>query len=264
MSGILGQKRSLLVFLLSFILLLPVGARVNAESFDSEQYIYDFAGLLTGKEEAELQSISSKLGKERNTAFIIITVNGTEGKKLIQYVEDFYDEHGPGYDQAFGNTAILAIDLDKRDVYLAGFKKAEQYLDDGRLDQIREKITPDLSEGNYYQAFSDFITTSHKYMGYEPGVNPENILFTWWFQLIASIIVGGVAVMFMAYRSGGRITVNEQTYMDGNQSRIISKYDNFVRQTVTRERKPSDNSKSGGGGGISSGGHSHSGSSGKF
>ncbi|UTW70336.1 hypothetical protein KHA80_07350 [Anaerobacillus sp. HL2] len=35
-------------------------------------------------------------------------------------------------------------------------------LDNQRLDQIRSKITPDLSNGNYYKAFSAFITTSHK------------------------------------------------------------------------------------------------------
>ena len=57
-----------------------------------------------------------------------------------------------------GNTALLIMDMQERDVYFAGFKKAEQYLDSGRLEMIRNKITPDLSEGEYFQAFSSFIT----------------------------------------------------------------------------------------------------------
>ena len=256
------QKRSLLSFFLVFLMLLPFGMAAKAQSFDRNQYIYDEAQLLTAKEKTDLQSQASQLGKKRNTAFIVVTVNGTDGKTLKRYVEDFYDKYAPGYDQPHGNTAILAIDMQKRNVYLAGFQKAEKYLDDSRLDQIREKITPDLSDGNYFQAFSAFLNTSDEYMNYKPGVNPENILFKWWFQLAAALVVAGVVVGLMAYRSGGRVTVNAGTYLNHDQSRVLSHYDNYIRTTVTKVKKPSNNSSSGGG--ISSGGHSHSGSGGKF
>ncbi|WHY86924.1 TPM domain-containing protein [Neobacillus novalis] len=290
MSRIFLQKRGLFFLMIVFLMLLPLAMPVKAENFDRSQYIYDFAHLLTDQEAADLQNLAKELGEARETAFIILTVSGTDGKDIVQYVEDFYDENAPGYDQPHGNTAILAIDMQERDIYLAGFKKAEQYLGDGRLDQIRENITPDLSDGHYFQAFLAFITTSHEYMGYEPsdgsssdgysgygpgessdgyngndsGADPENIFFQWWFQLIASIIVAAVIVAIMAYRSGGRVTVNAGTYMNSDQSRVLNKYDNFVRQTVTKQRKPSNNTNSGGGGGITGGGHSHSGSSGKF
>ncbi|WML38225.1 TPM domain-containing protein [Neobacillus sp. OS1-2] len=287
MSGNFVKKCSILFLFLTILLLLPLGLSVKAQDFDRNQYIYDSAGLLTTEEAAELQNLASELGNERETAFIILSLNGTDGKVLKQYVEDFYDEQAPGFDQPHGNTAILAIDMQERDVYLAGFKKAEQYLDDGRLDQIRDSITPDLSAGNYYQAFSAFLNTSYEFMSEEPSYssdgysgngsggspegyiaydsegNQENILFQWWFQLIVALIVGCTAVAIMAYRSGGRVTVNARTYMDSDKSKVVSKYDNFVNQTVTRQRKP-DNPKSGGGGGITGGGHSHSGSSGKF
>lgn len=292
------QKHRLLFFMMALLLVLPLWAPTTAKAatFDRNHYIYDEAHLLTDEEAAELQNLAAQLGAERETAFIVITLNGTDGKDIVQYVEDFYDEHAPGYDQPHGNTAILAIDMQERDIYLAGFYKAEQYLDDGTLDLIREEITPALSDGEYFQAFSDFITLSHEYMGneprtgsggysgndtggfadYQPGGNPngyydnngaangENLFFQWWFQLIVSLVAGSVVVATMAYRSGGRVTVNAQTYMDSNTSRVINRYDNFTHQTVTRTRKPSNNTSSGGGGGITGGGHSHSGSRGKF
>ncbi|SDN64534.1 YgcG family protein [Bacillus sp. OK048] len=289
MRGNYLQRRGIIVFMIA-LLLLPWGMPAKAESFDQAQYIYDYAHLLTDQEAANLQNLAKELGEERETAFIIITLNGTDGKDIVQYVEDFYDDKAPGYDQSHGNTAILAIDMQERDIYLAGFKKAEQYLDDGRLDQIRDNITPDLSESRYFQAFSLFLTTSYEYMGYEPtdgnssdgysgygpggssegynryesGVGHENLFFQWWFQLIASLLVAAVVVGMMAYRSGGRVTVNEQTYMNNERSKVLNQYDNYVRQTVTRQRKPSNDTKSGGGGGITGGGHSHSGSRGKF
>ncbi|QQZ11616.1 TPM domain-containing protein [Heyndrickxia vini] len=245
-----------------FVLFLP-RITAQAESLNQKQFVYDDAKLLTKEEKAELEALSSKLSKERNTAFLIITVNGTEGKNFVQYVEDFYDEKAPGYDKPHGNTAILFLDMKNRDVHLEGYKKAEDYLGNNRLDSIRKKITPFLSSGDYFKAFSSFITLSHEYMGYRPGISPDNLVFKWWFQLIVAIGLAGVIVGLMAYRTGGRVTVNSHTYLNSNQSRIINKSDRFVRQTVTKQKKPSNNNNSGGGG-ISRGGHSHSGSSGKF
>ena len=276
------KKRSLLVLLMMMLLVFPWGmSTAQAETFDRNHYIYDYAHLLKDEESAKLQQLANERGKERETAFIIITLDDTNGKDVFQYVEDFYDEHGPGYDQPHGNTAILAIDMNERDVYLAGFKKAEQYLDDSRLDLIREEITPDLSDGQYFDAFSGFINSAYEYMGIEPtsysgdgaigssegnngyeGQSSKNIFFQWWFQLIVSLIIAGVVVMIMAYRAGGRVTVNERTYMDSHRSKVVNQYDNFVRQTVTKQKKPPENTNSGGG--VTSGGHSHSGSGGKF
>jgi uncharacterized protein len=284
------QKRSLLVLLMMTLLVLPWGmSTVKAETFDRNHYIYDYAHLLTDEESVELQHVASERGKERETAFIIITLDDTKGKDIVQYVEDFYDEHGPGFDQPHGNTVILAIDMNERDVYLAGFKKAEQYLDNSRLDLIREELTPDLSDGQYFDAFSVFINRAYEYMGNEPdngelgytgngsigspqenisydikGHPSKNIFFQSWFQLIVSLIMAGVVVMIMAYRAGGRVTVNARTYMDSQRSKVVDQYDNFVRQTVTKQKKPSNNTNSGGGGGVTRGGHSHSGSRGKF
>lgn len=270
---------------------LPVQAETNPS------YVYDEAGLLTAQEVVELNQLAGKLGEERSTEFIIITLNGTGGKDIVKYVQDFYDEHAPGYDQPYGNTAILAIDMLERDIYLAGFKKAETYLNDQRLDRIRDSITQDLSAGRYYEAFSDFITLAHDYMGREPevsppnrgepggypGVNPgspyreyeseidpDNLLFQWWFQLLVSVAVGAGVVGIMAYWSGGRVTVNANTYMDRGKSQVLNQHDNFVNRTVTRRKIPKNESSGrggggfGGGGGITGGGHSHSGSRGKF
>lgn len=257
-------KKLSLLFFSALIILLPWEMNGHAEVSHQKQFVYDGAQLLTADEVVELEALSRNLGADRDTAFIILTLNGTEGKDIVQYVGDFYDEQAPGYNQPHGNTAILTIDMQERDVYLAGFKKAEEYLDDRRLDQIRNKITPALSEGQYFQAFSAFINMSHDYMGFEPGVNPENILFKWWFQLLVSIIFSGIIVTLMAYRSGGRVTVSDKTYMDSLNSGIIDKHDRYVRKTVTKRKKPSDTNKNGGGGGITGGGHSHSGSRGKF
>ncbi|WP_019640284.1 TPM domain-containing protein [Paenibacillus fonticola] len=254
---------SVLIFLAVY-LAVPGGIAAAAET---KTLIYDEANLLSPGEYDELNAMANEYGAKRETDIIIITSNNPENIDVVKMTEDFYDDRAPGYDKPHGNAVILTLDMNNRDVYLAGFYKAEQYLDDGRLAQIRNKITPNVSSGDYKLAFEKYIKTAHKYMGFKPGVNPDNPLFNIGFQLIAALVVGGIVVGIMAYRSGGRITVNRRTYEDASTSGIVGRQDQYLRTTTTKrkiERNTGGGSGGRGGGGITSGGHSHSGSRGKF
>ena len=257
----LFKKQS--IFAIILICLFAGEIVVQAQSTNQKQYIYDNADVLTSEEEKQLEALASTLSEERNTAFIIVTVNGTDGKSIREYMGDFYDEQAPGYDKPHGNTAMLTIDFEERDVFLSAFKLAEKYLDDDRLETIRLDITSDLTDGYYYDAFSNFMYDAHSYMGYLPDeVNPNSFFFQWWFQLAVSLVVAGVAVFIMVARSGGVVTVNGSTYIDQNQSGVVKRQDNYIRTTVTKQKKPDDSNSSGGG--TTGGGHSYSGSGGKF
>lgn len=259
-----------ILVVLSLLILMPLISNQIVLGAESKQRIYDFAQLLTPDEVKGLEALAAQHSKKRETDFIVLTSNDADGKDIVKYMEDFYDERGLGYDKAHGNTVIITLDMGARDVYVAGFYKGKKYLDNKRSDLVRQKITPQLSSGNYYEAFSSFIKTSSKYMGFRPGANPNSPIFNIWFQLIISLAVGSGVVGAMAYRTGAKMTVNEGTYRDVSKSRIVDRRDNYIRTTTTRIKKPSNNSSSGsgsgfgGGGGISRGGHSHSGSRGKF
>lgn len=254
----------ILLTVVSMFFVIPVHIEAVTEN---KTLIYDEANLLSADEYDELNALANQYSAKRETDIIIITSNNSENIDVVDMTENFYDEKAPGYNKNHGNAVILTLDMRNRDVYLAGFYKAETYLDDGRLDKIRNKITPDLSEGNYAKAFNKYIKTSYKYMGFKPGVNPDNILFNIWFQLGAALAIGGIAVSMMAYNSGGRHTVNRGTYEDAKTSGIVDRHDQYVRTTVTKTKieKPSGSKGGGGGGGgFTGGGHSHSGSRGKF
>ncbi|ANS77317.1 hypothetical protein AWM70_17960 [Paenibacillus yonginensis] len=241
-------------------------ASAASEGNANKSLIYDEAHLLTAEQTKELNELALRYGAERETDFIIFTTDNPENLDVVDLTENFYDEKAPGYDKSHGNAAILTLDMRNRDVYLAGFYKAEERLDDGRLQKIRSKITPDLTEGNYADAFETYIKTAYKYMGFKPGVNPDNILFNGWFQLGVAVVIGGIVVGIMAYRSGGTVTVNRMTYEDAATSGVLAQEDRYIRTTTTRRKieRQSSGSGGGGGGGRTGGGHSHSGSRGSF
>ncbi|KFF56512.1 hypothetical protein CM50_15405 [Bacillus subtilis] len=252
MRGFLG-KAIFVVFIM-----MPFLGIEAARASESQQHVYDHAHLLSKTEIEKLESLSAELGAKRDTDFIIITTKSTNGEDIADYAGDFYDRYGKG------STAILTIDMADREVFISGYQKAEKYLDNSRLNSIRNTISSDLSNENYFKAFETYIQLSYKDMGIKPGINPDNIFFTWWFQLIAAIAVGGIAVSIMLYQAGGKVTVNGNTYMDQRTSDVIDQYDTYIRTTVTRERKPSNDKDSGSDGGVTKGGTSYSGSRGSF
>lgn len=261
------KNRTILAILFFIAVYLAIPMRMTVAAAEVKTLIYDEAGLLNQDEYNELNRMANEYGAERETDIIIYTSNNDENMDVMELTEDFYDEQVSGSDNLQVNAAILTMDMRNRDFYLAGFYKGKKYLDDGRLDKINNKITPDLANGDYKLAFAKYIKTTHKYMGFEPGVNPDNILFNGWFQLAVSLGVGGIIVTMMAYRSGGRVTVNRQTYEDASTSGILDSQDQYTRTTTTKrkiEKNNSGGSGGGGGGGTTGGGHSHSGSRGSF
>ncbi|MEO3945302.1 TPM domain-containing protein [Gorillibacterium sp. CAU 1737] len=261
------RTKRLLLALVAFLLLSGIPAWIPATmaAGENKTLVYDEAGLLSPEERTELNELANQYGPDRETDFIIYTTLNPENTDVQKLAEDFYDEHGPGYDKTHGNAAILTLDTKNRELYLAGFYKAKTYLDDARLDKIKARITPYLSDDNYKMAFEEYLKTANRYMGFKPGVNPDNPLFNIWVQLGGALVIGGVVVGLMAYRSGGRVTVTGGTYLNHNSSSLLDQEDRYIRTTVTKTKISNDNnSGGGGGGGTSSGGHSHSGSRGSY
>ncbi|WP_036698736.1 TPM domain-containing protein [Paenibacillus taiwanensis] len=254
------------LFLIVTTLVAPLQlAAGEAASIHNKQLIYDEAGLLSQEAYNELNALANQYGVENETDIIIVTVNNESAIDVKRMTQGFYDEHAPGYDKPHGNAVILTLDMHARELYLAGFYKAKLYLDDKRLDRIRDQIAPDLTAGNYKQAFETYIQTAHEYMGFKPGVNPDNPFYKVWVQLGISVLIGGIIVTAMVYRSGGRVTVNARTYEDAASSGIIDNEDTYLHTNTTKRKiEKSSSGGSSGGGGTTSGGHSHSGSRGSF
>jgi len=265
---VVRRYAALLLWLgLSLFILLPAAHAAGGD----KQLIYDEAKLLTADERAELNALANQYGPERETDIIIYTSNNDKGADVLQMTEDFYDQRGPGYDKKHGNAVILTMDMKHREIYLAGFYKAESYLNNERLDKIRDRITPALAEGEYAKAFEQYIRTAYRYMDYAPGVNPDSIFFQLWFQIGVSVIFGVIVVGLMVRHREGRVEVNRYTYQDFDSGGLIEHHDNYLRTTTTRTRITNTNSGGSGGsgggsggGGVSGGGHSHSGSRGSF
>lgn len=277
---------------IGILLLVPLQTIHASGVEETKQLIYDEAGLLSDSQIEALNQRANEYRQSWDTDFIVYTSDNPAGTDVQVLMGDFYDEYERNSDVRNVNVVMLTLDMNNRELYVAGFYKGKEYVNNERADQIRDLVTPYLSAGDYEQAFTKFLDQANEFMGTEPapaydpgsgssgisspGVprsnyppasddDEESIISNGWFQLIVSLAVGGIAVGIMAVNAGGRVTVNRFTYEDSRNSGVVSRRDQYIRTTVSKRKIERDtNSGGGGGGGTTSGGHSHSGSRGSF
>ena len=250
-----------ILFIIISIVVSTFGSVVLA---DNKQRIYDDAEILTQAEISQLEKLASLYSEKRETDFIVLTTKDAS-KSAEQYMADFYDEQKLGYDKPNGNTAIISVNLSRNEVYLSGFYKGKTYLSSKRLDKIRQDVTSDLTEGQYASAFKIFFERADYYFDFKPSVNPDSLFYKTYFQFILALVLALIIVGIMLFQSNSKITTTENTYRDIERSKVIRRKDKYLRRVVTKSYSPKPKSGSGGGGGgMTGGGHSYSGSGGRF
>ena len=285
-------KQFITALLILTCLLIPLTfERQVSASIDSPK-VYDYYELFSEQEKEELEEILNQYTLEGEVDIVVLTTDNLEGKSKQKYMEDFFDNAYLGYDKELGDTVLLMLYMNPNDrsVEIQGYENSRFYITDDRIESILDEIVPYLSNGDYLKALEEYASLVANYMNTEvtaPNNNysnnnnnnsypsrqdsydsstsypsrSEDILRNPLVQLGASLILSGIVVGIMAYHSSGRITTNNRTYLNQQESKVTAHHDIYIRTTVSRVRKPQNNDNGGGhtGGGTSSGGHSHSG-----
>ena len=253
-----------------FFCLLVIGPKsvITTYAAPSDQKLFDDANLFTDKEKDKLESIITKNEKKGTVDIAIITKYDIGDKTKKEFLEDFYDEYGFGYNKEHGDTALILINMDPSDrgVEIQAYGAAKDYIDDDRTEHILDDIVPLLSNREFFKASKLFTKQAAYYMGNPSGYYVEsNTLKTILIRAAISIVAGIIVVGIMAYNSSGKVTTTDRTYLDSGTSRLVAHHDTYIRTSTSKVRKPTQQSASGGGGrssgggGVSRGGHSHSG-----
>lgn len=246
-------KRILAFLAFSFILLspalIPAGTAL-AVTTSGIQHIYDDAGLLSSSEIDTLEGMCKEYSEKDYIDIIILTHNDPNTVDGEIYIENFNDQ------KRYLDSVILLVDMSRRDVIVQGYGIAQDKITSPIATKIAEDVSPYLTDENYSGAFEEYIRLSDKYMNYVP------FYFNSLFHIAVALLIGVITVSIMAFNAGGKMTVSGNNYIDGSNSGLIGRRDDYIRTQVTRIRKPQNNG--GGGGGVSAGGLSHSSGRAKF
>ena len=235
------------------------------------QKVYDYAGLFSQTEIAELEQQAASMLQDTGTDVLILTTADTEGKSPRVYVDDFYVTGGFG---AAGYKGIaLLIDMQHRELYLYTDTGSMNDFNDDALDTLIATLSPILGSGNYAKAAERFIKDAQAHILYDTlngGRAPmtilrDSILFG------AGITAVVMAVLLAMHKRSFAPAPSARRYLDPKSMQILHQNDQFL--TTHTSRRAISTSSGGGSGGSSSGsttshrsssGRSHGGRGGKF
>lgn len=247
--------------------------------------VYDYADVLTDKEEEDLRDAIAQAERQSHVDIIIMTINEPMGlsdpdwkRNMMNYADDFYDNGKFGWNKAHGDGALL---LDNWYEDAEGSQKGTWLSSSGKMEDTigkweEEKVLDDMYEyidSNPYKAYLAAVIRLRdfgKYGATSRGYGESDFLFM---GLLGAVIISAMVALFYAMSHFAQIKTQDitaaNTYVPGGVPIVRARTDEFLRKSVTSHRIES--SSSGGGGGsshrgggsyghhTSSGGHSHGG-----
>lgn len=275
-----------------------VTGRNNSECTTTRR-VFDYADVLTDRQENKLQSMINKKQEELGLDIVIVTIDENVGSNpydssynnTIYFAENFYEYFKFGYDghysapgaeytttqnPAAGNSTgagVIYVDNwydlngDAESAFLA-YKGASGDSFYNRAYEIYlsserlEELEEDVweySNVNPYQSYRRMIRHLSADM---VGPNVIEIHLKDSAVIVIPIIVVGLFLLFNLGKKLGKKTTNMETYVQGGHADITAKRDIFLSKHTT-QRHIDTSSGGGGGHGGGGGGGGHSGGGGR-
>ena len=245
------MKQRILTILLALLICTGMLLSVCAE----EMAVFDEADLLSASEEAKLAEKLTEVSKSYQTQLVVVTVDAVDDGNVERYLNRMYDEMGFGYGQAHDGVLLLVC-MHPRECRILCNGIAHHAIGTSGIDAILDEIIPDLSDGEYADAFARFADACEIYLdghvnGY-PFRAGENLSIS----LIIGLVIALVVVLILR---GQLKSVRKQnqahSYMKPGSMHLNICSDIFLYRNVTRTKKETSSSH-GGGSSRSTGGRS--------
>ncbi len=228
---------------------------------DRSQRVYDYAGLFSSSEKAELATTIAKIEDKKKCEVMILSTNDVpintsgSGKSYSRlYAEEFMKQNAENND-AF----ILEIDMANRKVVAVGHGKYGGTKYNDTMQKITDSLTNDLKEGKYADAARNFLKQVD-------GIDNilKRLIPTVPSLIISAILAGIVLLILVIIHNSSRAKVEKQVrkeefeYEQTGHDQIYMGTRTQVRRIERSSGGGSDNSGGGfsGGGGDFSGGES--------
>ena len=253
--------RFLLCILMVFSLVLPVSAA-------APDRVVDMAGLLTASEVSALTDTLDDIYNTCGMDVVIVTVDTLGGYDVTAYADDYYDYNGYGED-----GILLLVSIAERQWAVSTAGDGIYVFTDAGIDYMAEQFLPDLSDGDYMEAFATFAELCETYIYHAYTDSPydvgdfsdhsfrlgKRLLICFGVGLLIALVV--VGIMYSQLKSVRSHTASH--YVRDEGLKLTASRDLFLYAHVDR-RKRENNNSGGSSTHHSSSGRSHGGRSGGF
>lgn len=264
------------------------GGKRNNSQCTFTRRVFDYADVLTDRQEEKLQQLIEKRQEQLGLDIVIVTIDEDVGSdpynakynNTIYFAEDFYEYFKFGYDghnsamQAGDSTGAGVIYVDNwydlngsaESAFLAYkgasgqsfYDKAYRiYLSNDALLELEEDVW-EYSNVNPYKSYRRMIDHLTADM---LGLNVIEVHIRDSFTIMIPFLATLIFILINLTKKLGKKTTSKDTYVQGGQADIVARRDIFLSKHTTSRHI--ETSSGGGGGGGHRGGGGHSGGGGR-
>ncbi|MDR0963720.1 MAG: TPM domain-containing protein [Clostridium sp.] len=225
--------------------------------------VFDYADVLTATQENDLRRLIAQKEDECGYDFVLVTAaeDFTTGRlsyeiSIQNYADDFYDEHGFGYNKPQGNGVILVDNWleGQEGSWLSTCGRAINKFGETQIDELLDEVEQYIYSSSYL-AYKAYVEEAARILMGGSLIPP-------WIMVCLPLIVALFYVVANLHVKLGKNEVRSDSYVTGKQPIINITEDAFLGKHVTKRIVPRVQSSGGGGGSgrhISRGGVSHGG-----
>lgn len=215
---------------------------VSVWAHEADDLVFDGADLLSDSEETALTQKLTDISHSYNAQILVYTTASTDGVDIDEYLEELYDSMGFGYgDNHDGVLLLVCMDIREYRILSNGF--AGVAIDGGDIDSIGDVIVPDLSDGNYADAFEGFADQCAYYLDGHINGFPFDAGKKLTVCLIIGVIIGViVAFVLKAQLKTVRKQNRADVYVKPGSMQVTVHKDIYLYRNVTRTKKETSNS----------------------
>lgn len=245
------MKKKVISVVLPLVLCILLAVPAFADVGTPKACVADRAGLLSQSEAEALSYLLSQISDTYQTQIIIFTLPEANTWDIDQYIEDIFDENQMGYgDDRSGILLLVCMDIREFRILTNG--AANDAIGDWEIEKISDAIVSDMSDGDYYAAFDEFIDQCDYYLDGHINGFP----FNWGQKLVIALIIGLVAGLITAFSLKAQLkSVRKQhqadAYVKHGSMQVNTRSDLYLYRHVSRVRKENNNSSGSRSGGSS-------------
>lgn len=259
--------RKRLKYWLLLLLLALAWAPLTASA--NSTHIEDGVGLFTAEEIQSLEKKAQDLSDKIKGGVYVVTTNANNEEP--RSFADEYLREKVGNDN---NGAVLLLDMGQREVYVSTSGNMIDYITDSRLNNMLDQITPNLSDGQYYDAATAYFDQADAYVeagvpGGHYRIDEETGKITYYKTItlmegVIALLLAAIAAIafFVVIKSKYQLKLGTYSYpyQENADVNLTVNENQLINSFVTTRRIPRNtNNLSGGGGGGGSSTHSSGG-----
>ena len=227
-----------------FIVLICTCLYITSFAASKMPRLIDDADLLTDSVESDLLTKLDSVSEKYKVDIVIATVETVGDYTPDEYINHFYDANDYGYGKN-RDGVLLLVSMEERDYRILSNGLGADAISSDDIEDIGEKISSYLGDGNYEDAFNNFIEECE----YQINGEINGFPFDFAKNLIISLAVGFVIAFIATGVMKGQLkSVKKQVaateYTKKGSMQVNLSNDFFLYSTVNRRKKQQNNSSS--------------------